>query len=232
MFDLETAITDWKQSLTTHEALSPDNVAELEAHLRESLPSLTTQGLSDEEAFIIGSRRIGSGSALEQEYQKENPSLVWVHRVKWMCVGFLFFSCALGIGNLLVGSVIHVQADTFPSWLPFLTSFVRRTIGLSVFLGVPLLLVTRWPSLIDCVYDRFRQRQHLFVLGVIACLAVIPPILDFTIDAVRRGAGGDVSTRDVFASMFTNHLLMAMPVPLVIGGFAILMHQREQKAVE
>ena len=89
MFDLETAIADWKQSLIAHEVLSEDNIAELESHLRECVSSLESTGLVVEEAFFLAQRRIGQPSELKVEFAKEPSSTRWVRHGKWMCIGIL-----------------------------------------------------------------------------------------------------------------------------------------------
>ena len=93
MFDLETAIADWKQSLAAYESLSAEDIAELETHLRDSLATLASEHLNEEEAFLIARRRVGPMVELGSEYAKANPCQVWARRLKWMCLGSLVYLC-------------------------------------------------------------------------------------------------------------------------------------------
>ncbi len=71
-FDLNEAIRRWQQSLAASPALSADNLEELASHLRASVQSLQADGLSEEEAFLAATRRLGERGALEREFAKIN----------------------------------------------------------------------------------------------------------------------------------------------------------------
>lgn len=67
------AIRRWKDELGRSPILSPESVAELESHLRDSVATLEEKGLSTEEAFLIAARRIGPPGNLEAEFAKVTP---------------------------------------------------------------------------------------------------------------------------------------------------------------
>ena len=58
-FDLNEAIRRWQENLGDSPAFGADNLEELASHLRASVQSLKADGLSEEEAFLIATRRIG-----------------------------------------------------------------------------------------------------------------------------------------------------------------------------
>ena len=69
-FDLNEAIRRWQEKLGRSPAIGADNLEELASHLRASVQRLKAGGLSEEEAFVIATRRIGERGGLEQEYAK------------------------------------------------------------------------------------------------------------------------------------------------------------------
>lgn len=54
--------------------MSPDDLAELESHLRESTGQLQAHGLNEEEAFLIAVRRLGNERELAREFAKVAPT--------------------------------------------------------------------------------------------------------------------------------------------------------------
>jgi phage shock protein PspC (stress-responsive transcriptional regulator) len=89
MHHLEERIALWKEQIARAESLSPNDLAELEEHLRDSMADLRERGLDLDEAFLIASNRLGAKDALAIEYGKVNGSYVWRRRVFWMLAGYL-----------------------------------------------------------------------------------------------------------------------------------------------
>jgi hypothetical protein len=86
-FDLNCAIQRWRENLTQSPALRSENLNELESHLRDSIATLQTRGLSSEEAFTVAAKRIGTGGLLAKEFAKVNAGAVWMDRLLWMLIG-------------------------------------------------------------------------------------------------------------------------------------------------
>jgi hypothetical protein len=72
-FDLNEAIRCWQQNLSSSPAFKAENLEELASHLRASVQKLKATGLSEEEAFLAATQRIGERGPLEQEFAKVNP---------------------------------------------------------------------------------------------------------------------------------------------------------------
>ena len=102
MFDIEAGIQRWRQALLATEALRAEHVDELEDHLRsefEQLRVLTRAPvLSEEEVFLIATRRLGRVDQLAVEFAKADPGAVWRRRWMWMLGGYLTIGFA---GSLL-----------------------------------------------------------------------------------------------------------------------------------
>ncbi len=89
--DLKTARAAWLDDLKSRETFSPGQLSELEAHLDDAMDDLTARGLSPDEAFLIGTRRLGSPEPLASEFRKVSPDGVWATRAKWMLLGVVAF---------------------------------------------------------------------------------------------------------------------------------------------
>lgn len=99
-FDLNRAIQHWRENLGQSPAFRSENLNELESHLRDSVATFETRGLSAEEAFLVATRRMGASSALEPEFGKVNGQAIWLDRFFWMLIGYqvwAFISGALGL---------------------------------------------------------------------------------------------------------------------------------------
>ena len=71
-FDLNPAIQRWREQLGQSPAFRRENIDELEAHLRDSVAALQSQGLSAEEAFMVAAKCVGKGSSITAEFAKVN----------------------------------------------------------------------------------------------------------------------------------------------------------------
>ena len=83
-FDLSDAMRPWRENLSGSPALRAEDVDELESHLRDSIASLETRGLSAREAFWVGASRIGPTDGLDSEFAMLNAERVWLDRAEWL----------------------------------------------------------------------------------------------------------------------------------------------------
>ncbi|MBM3883887.1 MAG: hypothetical protein FJ387_29985 [Verrucomicrobia bacterium] len=82
-FDLNRAIRHWRGQLGQSPAYRAENLEELEAHLRDSVSGLMGKGLTEEEVFLVATRRIGASGALEPEFAKINDPGAGAGRRWW-----------------------------------------------------------------------------------------------------------------------------------------------------
>lgn len=112
MFDLNQAVAAWRTRLAAANTCGRADVDELEAHLRDEMDRLRSGGLSEQEAFWVAAHRLGSVSALSEEYAKVNPMRVWLGRLGWVAAGVLAWhviGAAAGIASwasLYVGHLV------------------------------------------------------------------------------------------------------------------------------
>lgn len=93
-FDLNNAIQQWRGNLAQSSAFRSENLHELESHLRDSIATLQTRGLAEDEAFWIASRRIGGGPQLAREFGKVNTTVVWLDRILWVLIAVQIWMAA------------------------------------------------------------------------------------------------------------------------------------------
>lgn len=179
-FDLTRSLKEWRTACAQSPALRPENLSELEAHLHDSMAALRRQGLSDEEVFLIATRRLGAPARLADEFGKVNPAKVWLDRLVWALVGMLFiqlisqtmFMLSSGITILwrtLVDKPLIMLADlgisrgTFSTVVGMFTS----CIGLLAWVLVFRFLLSRFASF----ELRSTKPVRLFIgIGAIFCL--------------------------------------------------------------
>src|SRR5581483_9478945 len=74
---LEQQIGEWRAYLRRRQAIEGVDAAELEDHLREQVDGLIEAGLSADEAFLVGVKRMGALDTLSREFAREHSERLW-----------------------------------------------------------------------------------------------------------------------------------------------------------
>ncbi|MFC9559538.1 permease prefix domain 1-containing protein [Agromyces sp. NPDC056965] len=74
---LDELIASWRDWMERRDTLSVRDVDELESHLRDRIDALGAAGLTDDEAFLIAVKRLGSMDELSREYAAEHSGRLW-----------------------------------------------------------------------------------------------------------------------------------------------------------
>jgi hypothetical protein len=74
---LEGRIAEWRSYVRRRQAIDPADVDELEDHLRSQVADLREAGLDDDEAFLIGVKRLGELDTLSREFAREHSERLW-----------------------------------------------------------------------------------------------------------------------------------------------------------
>jgi putative ABC transport system permease protein len=82
MFDLETAIGEWKKGFRKYESFEDGFIADMEQHLRYAFAALLAEGIDEREAFQKAVGQVGTAERLASEYQK-NRELALDRRAPW-----------------------------------------------------------------------------------------------------------------------------------------------------
>jgi len=184
-FDLNRQILAWRENLGQSPAFQPENLDELEAHLRDSIATLQNRGLSAGEAFMIATQRVGADGALATEFGKVNGQAVWLQRILWMLVGLQLWTLvndstdalARTFSTLVLGQWLRGQ------WLQGDTSH-HVAVGTSFYAGTQLLALAgslvigwwlvayQWPRLTRWA-GRWSRGYRLFYLAALLLLAFV-----------------------------------------------------------
>jgi len=132
-FDLNLAIRRWREDLARSSAFRSENLNELESHLRDSIDRLRARELSDEEAFLIATRRVGQTRQLESEFGKLNRGAIWLERAMWMLIGIqvwpFFDRLMSGIAGCVFalgwGTVRHSPSAVGDAWPVFFSTLIQ-----------------------------------------------------------------------------------------------------------
>jgi hypothetical protein len=115
-FNLNEALLQWRSGLKDSPAFRPDDLEELEGHLRDSISSLVSKGLSDREAFWVATSRIGTKQALDSEFGKLNVREVWLDRALWMVIGSVGIQTLSGLSGVVattatigINAIVHKE---------------------------------------------------------------------------------------------------------------------------
>ena len=105
-FSLNQAIRNWRESLRHSPHIREEDLAELEAHVRDSVTALQAKGLSEEEGFLLATRRLGKAAKLEPEFAKVNRAEVWLNRLLWMLIGLQVWGVLTAVSRFLTNAMV------------------------------------------------------------------------------------------------------------------------------
>jgi len=112
MFDLNEQINKWRGNLAQSQTLGSSDIDELESHLHEEIENLTTLKLSDEEAFLIATYRLGDTARLSDEYAKINRGKRFRQNVSWMITGILTYLLATHFATAISKDCVLLAANS------------------------------------------------------------------------------------------------------------------------
>ena len=74
---LESQIGRWRGYVERHQVISTFDADEMEDHLRGRISELVASGLTDDEAFLVAVKRMGSVDAISREFAREHSERLW-----------------------------------------------------------------------------------------------------------------------------------------------------------
>jgi hypothetical protein len=234
-FDLNRTIQQWRENLGQSPAFRSENLNELESHLRDSVATFETRGLSAEEAFMVAANRIGKGDALEQEFGKVNRQAIWIDRLFWMLIGYQvwgFISGAIGLvtGNALLlglhGAGYEFKAHSYA--IPATLIALVNLAGLAGSLALCWWLFYRKGQRFGLWLGRLVQRRTTWALtfGALYLLSFSVPLisggtLTLLVTAVGRETFGEIVRAELFSSMATRLI-----TPVVFIGLTLFLARK------
>ncbi|MHC5082838.1 MAG: hypothetical protein ACYTET_02715 [Planctomycetota bacterium] len=174
MFELESAIANWRSELLHKQTMTMQDIDELESHLREEVESLNLSGLSKEEAFMVSSHRIGDSSVITQEYAKVNSKEIWRNRVFWMLSGVFALMVITSLSSFL--SAGSKAVFTWFNISPSLTGIVSSSVQIFASIGLVIALV----GCLRNISSNIQRRQMKFRNVLWQCILLIFLLKTFT----------------------------------------------------
>ena len=234
-FDLNRAIQQWRENLGQSPAFRSENLNELESHLRDSVATFETRGLSAEEAFLVAARRIGASSALEPEFGKVNGQAIWLDRFFWMLMGnqvWAFISGAIGLvtGNaLLLG--LHGVGYDFKSHGHTILVALFTLVHLAGFAGSLALcwwLFCRKGQRFGRWLNRLLYRRATWVLAFVTLYLLslsIPLISGGTLTLLFTAIGRETVGEIAFPESYSS-IIMHLTTPVVFIGLTLFLARK------
>jgi hypothetical protein len=185
-FNIEQAVEKHIAAIASEGNLSPDDIKELAGHLIDSVTILTKQGLSDEEAFMVATKRLGTQQQLVKEYEKVNPTMkvnrIWGHLI----FGFATLTGLWGFGKALLiftyGSALKNGNVTQ------LSLFWVAAVHLALCLAIGLVIYHK--RAIAAFLQRKLQRRPLLMLIIAILLMTMASLAQ---NFVERNTENDIS---------------------------------------
>jgi len=168
-FNIEQAVEKYIATIASEGNLFPDDVKELAGHLIDSVTMLTTQGLSEEEAFMVAMKRLGTQQQLVKEYEKVNPTMkvnrIWVHFI----FGFAALTGLWGLGKALL---VFVYGSTLRNGdVSQLSLLLVAAVHLALCFAIGLMIYHK--RAIAAFLQRKLQRRPLLMLVNAALLMTV-----------------------------------------------------------
>jgi hypothetical protein len=230
-FDLNAAIQRWRENLSQSPQFRAENLDELEAHLRDAIATMQGQRLTDEEVFLVATRRLGGVHALEPEFAKINAREVWLNRALWMLLGVQLWSLLGGISRIaseltalgLFGFGAHLAIGSSRNWaaeIGVLAGVVQMfALALGLW-GCFWLIRRREQSLRSVLMGLLRQPRRLGLAVASVCVAFL--LIQFFGYFERLFVTYTAQAQQLGVFMFARTLtLLALPVASTIAFVVI-----------
>ncbi len=222
MFDLNEQIIKWRNNLAQSETLAGSDIEELESHLREEIEQLTGLKLSDEEAFLIATHRIGTTDSLSAEYEKINSSMKFRRRLSLMIAGILayllatYFATSASKGFIWIAAAGGIRGYTL-GFVGFISQIL--TLVATFFFGYFICkLILHRPGFRKQI-NQLTTRLILLTLLLVFLIIITVSRIFFPVMAVRIMSAqeyGQVARALAYTKLLWSVLLPALLVMLLI----------------
>ena len=224
-FDIQYQLKLWVNSLKSESSITESDAEELKSHLLDSIEQLKENGLDDEEAFWVASRRLGLASEWEGEYREANDWVFSLRRSAVILAGvlayFLFYHLFGSLSKLLFIILLHfdVNGITAVFW------FSRFLIGVHIlFIIFFLHLYFRDKNLISFIENIKLKPRHVIQLFL---TAIFFGITNHCLMAVAKNViGKNLMIRDRLIHI---HIYFQYTFPLLICLGFILIYSKYYK---
>ena len=225
MFNLDEQIIKWRDSLEKSNSLKITDIDELENHLRDEINELRESKLSEQEVFLIATRRLGQTDNLADEYSKINKRRIFKQKVSWMILGILIYLAGMYFLKFVVENSIRfaVHNNIIDYYkLGFIALGAQISAFLFMFLAVYFVYMFLLKfSVLKRINTHFFSKTFQLILLLIFLAAFITyRIVAYIPVPSFRGAGGiqtHIEQSLIISQMLWSLLLPAFLVMILIG---------------
>jgi hypothetical protein len=208
MEGVESQIAEWRAYVAKAEVVNGHDVDELEAHLRDQIAELDAAGLTADEAFLVGVKRMGDVDTLSREFAHEHRARLWKQlvlkdadeqpRTSSGWVQAFGFALAAGVA-IQVARLAAQFPDEEPAWLfrngtlfvlPFLAGYFahRRRLDTRgwVLAAAPFVLFALVVNVYPWSTDSATEALVALHLPVVLWFAVAYPYMGGTLRSHER----------------------------------------------
>jgi hypothetical protein len=208
MEGVESQIAEWRAYVAKAEVVNGHDVDELEAHLRDQIAELDAAGLTADEAFLVGVKRMGDVDTLSREFAHEHRARLWKQlvlkdadeqpRTSSGWVQAFGFALAAGVA-IQVARLAAQFPDEEPAWLfrngtlfvlPFLAGYFahRRRLDARgwVLAAAPFVLFALVVNVYPWSTDSATEALVALHLPVVLWFAVAYPYMGGTLRSHER----------------------------------------------
>jgi hypothetical protein len=177
MFNLEEAITDWRQQMLAAGIKTPVPLEELESHLREEIGQQTAAGLDEQAAFNLAVRQTGCAEVLKTEFAKAGETIY--ERLK-----HIVYAIA-GIPNHQLAMNMNASNQNLePGWATYLKSAALAIPAVFIWVGSCIFVIpklkeicmvagTAFPRPVVLALNMSDLVKNNFILGSLAVLTAL-----------------------------------------------------------
>jgi hypothetical protein len=177
MFNLEEAITDWRQQMLAAGIKTPVPLEELESHLREEIGQQTAAGLDEQAAFNLAVRQTGRAEVLKTEFAKAGETIY--ERLK-----HIVYAIA-GIPNHQLAMNMNASNQNLePGWATYLKSAALAIPAVFIWVGSCIFVIpklkeicmvagTAFPRPVVLALNMSDLVKNNFILGSLAVLTAL-----------------------------------------------------------
>jgi hypothetical protein len=234
-FDLKDAIRGWREKLCQSPSFRPEDLDELETHLRDSVAAMRHTALSEEECFWIACQRLGGNAPLEHEFAKVNQREVWTERLLWMLIGVLVWwaaaSCAhagreAGLVTVLLAFGLQPEVPGSLLWASLLAVVQLGALAACV-LGCAWVL-NRAGDRLGKTADCLVQSRLRLVLAVIAISVIFLAVQGaYWLEVVYLPRAIQLESYGAWVRLRTTASVLASPLQTIaLVGAALLVARR------
>jgi hypothetical protein len=220
MFDLNNAINSWRMNLSEQQTCAKSDIDEMETHLREEIDSLTASKLSEQEAFLVATHRLGDADSLAAEFAKVNTSILWRKRLFWILAGMLTFIAARHLSSLALSGCYLLGA--YGGLLGYGFGLVSEFIGIVVFcLTLFVFFSACRPSNTPRLDWLFRTlRGKVILCAAFGMVFIANPL----VEVLSRALGARITSVEQWGQMMLVSALVRRPFQvLLFAGFMVLL---------